>query len=267
MTAVKLQDDVGRRLIRSCPTIFLNGHVLSFAVESVETITAARHQAHAFLIETLAGNVAIMNGEGLPLLPVAVLAETLTHRTNSQGMNLAVGIFPALLQQTCDLSHVLSSNLLAPAEACLTDAFAAWRFEFVIELHCLWLLGEGNAHTHLAHRIARASDGFNDTAQEKASGGKGADIDHTDSFAVDKVSIEFGTLSAFMRIGIDADIGLDNSRHFGIDVAAPPRRTALIGVGSGAVEDESSPQASSANESAAVIGAATIPVKIFAFFI
>jgi hypothetical protein len=39
-------------------------------------------------------------------------------------------------------------------------------------------------------------------------------------------------------------------------------------IGSGAVlEDESSPQASSANESAAVIGAATIPVKIFAFFI
>jgi hypothetical protein len=39
-------------------------------------------------------------------------------------------------------------------------------------------------------------------------------------------------------------------------------------IGSGAIlEDESSPQASNANESAAVIEAEAIPVKIFAFFI
>ena len=140
------------------------------------------------------------------------------------------------LQEAEALCHILACYLLTLAEACLADALCAGRVVLIVELHCFGLLGEGNAYAHLAHRIARARDGFKDCAEEDTAGSEHADVDDTDGFAVDDVRRELCALPALMSVGEDADVCLDHSRDFGIHIAVPPRRASLVGIGTGTVE-------------------------------
>ena len=145
MTAVELEDDMSGRFVRPGPSFFGDGHILSFAVEGIEAVVTAR-QSHGFPKVTLAGDIAVVDGKALPFLPVCVLADVMSQSADSQGVDVAVGIFPTLLQQTGHLSHVLSADRLSAAEARLADALAAWGIVLVVEFQCRGLLCEGDSN-------------------------------------------------------------------------------------------------------------------------
>ena len=114
----------------------------------------ATHQFHAFLVEAFVADVAIVYVEGLSFLPFGcVLAEVLQHGAYPQGMNLAVGIFPPLLQEAKALAHVFPFQGLTATESRLADTFPSRREVLIVELHGLWLPGERYAGIHLAHGV------------------------------------------------------------------------------------------------------------------
>ena len=97
MAAVELEDDVGWCFVGLRPAFFLYGYVLAFAVEGIEDIVAI-HQPHVLVVETFFCDVSVVYGKGLPLFPVGVVAEIMLQRSYSEGMDIAVGVFPTLLQ-------------------------------------------------------------------------------------------------------------------------------------------------------------------------
>ena len=97
MAAVELEDDVSWCFVGLRPAFFLYGYVLTFAVEGIEDIVAI-HQLHVLVVETFFCYVSVVYGKGLPLFPVGVVAEIMLQRSYSEGMDVAVGVFPTLLQ-------------------------------------------------------------------------------------------------------------------------------------------------------------------------
>ena len=69
----------------------------------------------------------------------------------------------------------------------------------------------------------RTGDGLEKRTQKQAAGSKNADVDDAYGLTLDDVRTQFCTLSALMCVGIDADICLDHSGHFCIDIAICPR--------------------------------------------
>ena len=122
MAAVKLHDDVGGSLIGIGPSFLLHRNQFALAVLGIES-TFAGNQTHPAVVETLVGDIAIVNGEALVLHPsIGVLGEAMTHGADAQSMQIAVLILPTLLQQQCALAHILARNHLFLAETSLTHA-------------------------------------------------------------------------------------------------------------------------------------------------
>ena len=151
-------------------------------------------------------------------------------------MDFAVGILPALLQEQDALAHILSAQRLPLAESRFADALPSRREVLVVELHSLGLLGEGDAGIHLGHRVGRAGDGFLQGAQEDAARCEDGYVDDSESLALENLGAELGALSACVLVGEDAGVRFHYAGHFGVGIAAPPGRAALVCIGTGTVE-------------------------------
>ena len=177
------------------------------------------------------GDVAIVDGELTTFHPtVGRVRETHTHRPDTQGMDIAIGILPTFLQEADTLSHISPFDGARLAEARLLNArITLRRFILIVELDSPRATGVWNTHVDLRHRVSRIRYRFQHGARVDAASGKHTDIDNANGFATDNMGGEFHTLPRTVAVGINADIRLDHSGHLGIDIAIGPRRATLIG--------------------------------------
>ena len=162
----------------------------------------------------------------------------MAHGTYTQCMDVAVLILPTLLQQAGGFAHVLAGNGFSLAETCFTYASSVTgRIVFIVKLERFGLASEGNANTHLGHRIGTAGDGFHHGARIDTASSQDADVDYAYGLAFHDMSIQLGALAMTrMLVGIDAYVGFHNATHLGIHIAVCPRASSLIGEGSLAIE-------------------------------
>ena len=166
VAAVELQYEVGGLLVGRGPSLLQHGHVLAPAVQGVVGALAA-DQAHPLAVVGLLAYVAVVDGVLLSLHPsVGALAEAHPHGAHAQGVYVALGVLPPLLQQAHALAHVAARYGARLAESGLLDArVGPGGGVLVVELQGPGPACEGYAHVDLRHGVLRAGYGLQHGAQ------------------------------------------------------------------------------------------------------
>ena len=157
-------------------------------------------------------------------------AETLASSAHALGVNVAFGVFPAVLQQQEHLGVVFAGQLFLFAKAAAVDAAARGSVEFVVELQIFRAFREAYAHVHVGVGVAGALHRLNHLTGEDSAAHKHVHVDNAERLDVLELGGELGALAAIVRVGIDGVARLDDAVHLGLDVACAPRRPAEVDV-------------------------------------
>ena len=213
------------------PANLLDRHALSLAIHGKAFLHLEAH--HVGVIIGMVRDVTIEDGISGIVLPIwRGLVKTDDHRAYTLGVDVAILVFPTLLEIEVDFGEVTPFHVLDAAEAGGTDAVGAvGHLDFIVEADGFGLLGERDAGIQLAHGVLGAGDGFVHLAQEYRAGGQYGDVDKAQHLDALHPRIHAGTIAVAALFGKDGSVGLGDAGHTGHDIGRCPRRTAQIPVG------------------------------------
>ena len=229
--------DVRRFVGGAAPPDLLYFHHLPFAVPATVRIPVFGHQPHVGLEPRLRCYVAVADGQLVGVLPGGNrLAETLVARSYALGVNVAVGILPAFLQENEHHGGILARVFLQ---------FETVRFGYdalvgdaglVVEHEGARLAREGDAHVYVAIGVVRAAYGFQRAAQEDGAGHDHRYVDDAEHLHPFQHHVHTRAIAVAAPFGEHRVAAFGYAGHVGIGVRAAPRGVEAVLVRVVAVE-------------------------------